>query len=131
MAVLENLRESVSLAQKIDNIPLLRMLLDLQTEVQDLTQQVRELERGRDKLKEALAFRGSLSFENDAYWTADEGPFCSRCFDVDGKAVRMRSGVDPAWAHCPACKTGVKAYPDKEEPRPPKPRSTPPWGNRW
>jgi hypothetical protein len=55
-----------------------------------------------------------LAFERNAYWAGDPnrdvgdiGPYCSRCFDVEGKAVRMHK--TPYTGHagsiyvCPEC----------------------------
>jgi hypothetical protein len=42
------------------------------------------------QLKRTAEKKEQLDFHDNAYWYKDgKGPFCSRCFDVDGKVVRM------------------------------------------
>lgn len=68
LGVVDNVREAVRLAKQIDNLPLQRTLLELQGEVNELTQRQCDLERERDRLKEALSFSEKLEYRNDAYW---------------------------------------------------------------
>lgn len=95
MSILENLKEAVTLVQRIDNIELYRKILDLQAEVLALVQENTELKQ-KARITEELAFR------NNSYWREDKGPFCSRCWDADGKLVRLvvRGPYHP---QCPNC----------------------------
>ena len=58
----------------------------------------------------ALKAHNALEFDGDVYWSVDgesrDGPFCQRCYDVDGKLVRLHSlKYNYKW-QCKACKTG-------------------------
>jgi len=100
MGIVENIKETAKLIQKIDNIDLYRRILDLQAEVMELVDENR-------RLKEQLQVRSELTFDKGAYWLGKDektrdGPFCSRCWDVDRKLVRIRCapGYTPV---CPQC----------------------------
>lgn len=55
-----------------------------------MKERVRELETSLKK-------RGSTVFDSNAYWVKDgeskDGPFCQRCYDVDGTLVRLHSAT--------------------------------------
>lgn len=74
--------------------------LELQEENVNLKSQVNELQQAL-KLKEQLRWSGSV------YWLEaeagkKEGPYCPRCYDVDGKLVRLQNW-DTDW-NCFQCK---------------------------
>lgn len=62
--------------------------------------------------------RKELIFRNGAYWEeGDSEPLCSRCWEVDQRAVHMHPMGNPAFYQCPNCKSGsVKARPDRDDP---------------
>jgi len=109
MSIIDTLKETVGLMQKIDNIDLYRRMLELQTQVMALFEENRSL-------KEQLATRAQLKFKKNAYWMNDDGPFCSRCWDAESKLVRLhqQEGCVP---RCPSC-DHLAVDPDT---RPPKP----------
>ena len=66
----------------------------------------------------------NFHFENNAYWLTRiegnrawyEGPYCSRCYDIDDRLVSMHDGGGaPTGSECPHCK--VRAL----TPQPPGP----------
>jgi hypothetical protein len=100
------------MAEKIKNAELNEKLMEFHGVILDLQGKMSELqinnEALRDEaraLREQIALRGSFVFDAGDYWLDGEqgriGPFCSRCFDVDGKAVRMHPGH--AGYFCPEC----------------------------
>lgn len=96
MGVLSEIQEAVKLAQKADNVDLYRRILDLQAEVQELVQEKRNLEDQVAELEEALEFQDSLVPVGDVYGAKEhgeivDGPFCTRCWDVNAQAVRLRA----------------------------------------
>ena len=97
MGVVDTLKETIGLIQKVDNIDLYRQMLDLQTQVMSLLEE-------NKSLRTTLETRATLTFKSDAYWRdGNEGPFCSRCWDDEKKLIRLHlGGLAPA---CPKCKT--------------------------
>ena len=104
MGVIETVKDVAGLIQKYDNIELIRRVVELQEQVYDLVNENRSL-------KELLTTREQLTFSKNSYWKGDEGPFCSRCWDVATTLVRMH---DAGTFHpsCPACQT-VALDPDR------------------
>jgi hypothetical protein len=111
MSYIDTMKDVVTLVQKLDNIDLTNKILELQAaaleeqeETSRLLARVEELERARDVSER-------LTFEDKRYWLDAEdedrdGPFCSRCWDVDRKLVRLHltGGV----TKCPQRSCGTK-----------------------
>ncbi|MBC8470286.1 MAG: hypothetical protein H8D56_12510 [Planctomycetes bacterium] len=114
MGLIEDAKEAVRLVQKIDNMELYRKILDLQSEAIELIEKLKEKDRTITKLKTALSLKGKLICEHSAYWLKNEknetvdGPFCTRCFDVERNPCRLvqkstpRQGCETV--QCPNCK---------------------------
>jgi hypothetical protein len=100
MGIIDNLRETVSLVQKVDNLELYRQIISLQLEVMALVEENRSLKR-RLELSEQLVLK------DNAYWRKDgdrpDIPFCMRCWDSESKLIRLvvTTGFEP---NCPNCK---------------------------
>lgn len=71
------------------------IILELQGKLSELVDENATLNRKVTDLCEQAAIRKKLVFDENSghYWSGSgqgrEGPFCKRCFDVDGIAVRM------------------------------------------
>jgi regulator of replication initiation timing len=127
MAVFETFKEAIGLIQKVDNIELYRQMLELQTQVFAVIEENHELRGENHALKEQLAQRQDLQFRENCYWTsAGDGPFCSRCYDVDKNLVRLHVREKQV-PYCWACKTAAmpRKGREREENRPSAPKS--PW----
>lgn len=78
-----------------------------ETSLLELQGFVRELEQENEALKKRQGAKGSILNDNGAYFfeTSDgrEEPFCSSCWDLDCKLVRLHIGDDGV-ATCPQCK---------------------------
>jgi hypothetical protein len=96
MGIIDTLKETASLLQKVDNIDLYRKMLELQTQVFALVEENRAL-------KEQLAVRGELRYERNAYWRKDDGPFCAPCWDKDAKLIRVPGDLYLGSRRCPIC----------------------------
>lgn len=103
MGILDTVKDVVTLMQKVDNIELIRRMLELQTQVVALNEE-------NLALKERLTTQEQLSFRDNFYWRGDDGPFCSSCWDDKAKLVRIHKtpGYVPV---CPNCKTRVPSGP--------------------
>jgi len=114
MGIIENAKDAIKLVQKIDNIELYRKILDLQSEAMELIEQLKLKDEMISKLNDALAIKGKLLYERSAYYIADEqgnkidGPFCTKCFDIDHITCRFvpksTPGQGRTHVQCPNCK---------------------------
>jgi hypothetical protein len=101
------LKDAAKLAQQSDNVELMRVLLDAQNEAMKQQDEIQELKERVRELEDQLEFEGALHFRENAYWSTDQegqedGPFCSRCWDKDGVAVRLHAHKSGALI-CPEC----------------------------
>lgn len=75
-------------------IELQQTLLQLFAERATHLEQMQQLRDENATLRAQLEVRDTLRFERNAYWRGSpggksDGPFCSSCFDVDRRLVRM------------------------------------------
>ena len=96
MGAVETVKLIARLVKDLGRTELYAKILDLQSEVMDLTEDRRQLRRELADLKERQQVRESLVFHGNGYWLPQvegyEGPYCSVCFDTDGKLVRGHYG---------------------------------------
>ena len=108
MGIVDIIKDAIRLARKLDNVAIVKALLDAQQSALELTQQNEELREEVARLKEALELHGTVKYDDGAYWSENgdrDGPFCTKCWEVDGKLVRMKHTEDQ-WFKCPNCKIG-------------------------
>lgn len=116
-----------SVVKQAGRIDLTQQVIDLQQTLLDLVAQNTELTAEVAGLKEelrhkdaALQLQRQFAFDRDCYWkvneTSREGPFCSRCFDAEAKAVRMHD-VEDGYFRCPKCSTTVLVDASRQPPR--------------
>jgi antitoxin component of RelBE/YafQ-DinJ toxin-antitoxin module len=88
-------------------------LLRVQDENQDLKKQIKELE-------ENLDLKSKMKWKVPFYWLEEndkeDGPFCQKCYDTDGKLIRVQGGSNDKW-FCYACKSTFYG-PDYKHPQP-------------
>ncbi len=107
MGVLETIKDAVKLAQKLGNVEIAQALIDAQQAALDLMGENQSLRDEVARLNEALELQGTVKYDDGAYWTENgdrDGPFCTKCWDVDQKLVRMKH-THTEWFHCPNCET--------------------------
>jgi hypothetical protein len=114
--VIGTAKELALMIQKLDNLDLLKRMVELQEQVYELVLQNRDVKDENRLLSEKLATREQMEFRKNAYWRSDEGPFCPRCFDTQTLVVRMLSSKGFA-PQCPECKT-CAVDPDREPSKP-------------
>ena len=110
MGVIETMKDLGVLIQKLDNMELVKRLVELQEQVYAVVTENRDLKEQNRSLQEKLSIRQSVDFRKNSYFKGDDGPFCSRCYDAEGVLVRLhqQQGWKPK---CPKCDT-VVADPD-------------------
>lgn len=102
MGIVDNIKDTVALIQKMDNLDLYRKVLDMQAEVMALVEENADLKR-------KLRVSDELVFRDNAYWRGqgsqrENGPFCPRCWDSEAKLIRLK--ITKAYQpECPNCKT--------------------------
>lgn len=112
MGVLDDVKQVLKTVQQIDNLDLYRQIL--QAEVLELVEENRDLKSRLAELQEQVRIRGELMVRDDCYWRvgageAEDGPYCTNCWDVRGNLVRMwRSKADRSYSSCPNCKVSIK-----------------------
>ncbi len=117
MGIIENAKEAVKLVQQIDNIELYRKILDLQAEALELTEQLKQKDEMISRLKGVLDLKGKLICKDSAYYITDEnekiidGPFCTKCFDVDHLKCRLVATDKEPIVICPNCKVQFASKP--------------------
>ena len=117
MALFDELKSIGNVLQEAGKIEQYKQILDALQKLLEMQKRIDELETGNKKLKEKLETKVSLQFENGAYWAikkgaSKDGPFCSRCWDVEKNTVRMKPGVsNPAFHSCPECKGQFQTNP--------------------
>jgi hypothetical protein len=98
-------------------IDLQQTLLQLVAQNAELTASVARLEGDNRQLRDEAELRRQLAFQRDSYWRLDgdsrDGPFCSRCFDVDRKTVRLHAKYHGYYS-CPNCQRSVCVYPEQD-----------------
>lgn len=108
MGIIDTVRDVAVLVQKADNIDLLKHVLALQTQVQEMLEENRALKARVGDLEELLTFAKSVSFNEPFYFAEnDRTPFCARCWEVSKTAVHLvciaKEGDEERW-DCPECK---------------------------
>jgi hypothetical protein len=105
MSLISEIRSAAEMIQKADNIELYRKILDLQYEAMSLMEKYNAAIEENNALKERIETAGKMKFINNMYYIEKEGdPYCSKCWDVDNKRVRLH-GNSEGFFQCPSCKT--------------------------
>jgi len=71
-------------------------MLEMQGKILELSEENKEL-------KEKLEIKGKITLKNNFYYIENDGPFCTRCRDVEKKLVRAHPKGN--YAKCPECET--------------------------
>ncbi len=90
MGIIETIKDVAVLVQKADNIDLVKHVLALQTQAQELIEDNRSLKEKVKELEGLLQFAKNLSFRVPFYFaTGDAVPYCPRCWEVKRKAIHV------------------------------------------
>ncbi|MCP1339875.1 hypothetical protein NJR55_09760 [Idiomarina sp. M1R2S28] len=103
-------KEFISLIEKGLTAETRQQLIEFREEAFALRESNMRLSEKIRELKDAIKFKGKLNFDGNTYVLTDDedSRFCQRCYDVDGKAVRLQSihaaHRSPKW-RCLGCKS--------------------------
>jgi hypothetical protein len=126
VGIVETVKDVASLVQKADNIELYQKILELQVQIMGLLEENHSLKSELREQRARARFEGGLEFRDNMYWhrleqDRHDGPFCSKCWDTESKAVRLQRMRDGAmW--CPKCQKttpGTRPPPGSHGPRGP------------
>lgn len=110
----EALKDGISVAQKADNIQLVKDLLEAQQQIFDLVNENNQLKDEIKKLNAVVDIEANIERHKDAYITlkneSEKLIYCSSCWDTK-KVLIQGQIVNTGKYQCPACKT--TAYYDR------------------
>ena len=112
MALLPNYSEILELIKKGSNLEAQEKIMELREGALELQQENLRLQERINKLEEELNLKRVIQWEAPFYWKViggkKDGPFCQRCYDSDGKLIRVQK-TGSGWWHCKSCKN---TYPE-------------------
>lgn len=112
----EAIKDGISVAQKADNMPLVKNLIEAQQQIFDLINENNQLKEEIKHLKEVEDVSSKIERHKDAYITLNDDPekkvYCSCCWDTKRMLVQGQI-INTGEYKCPACKT--TAFYNKEE----------------
>src|SRR5256885_467658 len=120
-ALVDGIKKVLAVAKRLKDADVQEILLDAQERALSLKEELVTLRAENLGLREQLAAKVAAEFDSGAYWskTAEgrDGPFCSRCYDVDRRLVRMKQNLGQ-WHRCPQCDQAfeVTCVPPKSSP---------------
>lgn len=83
------LKDAQNFATGANDLQLKNVLLDIQNAVYELQEENRELREENHNLKNVDIIKDELEYKDNAYYYKEKGPYCSTCFDNDGKLVNL------------------------------------------
>jgi ribosomal protein L37AE/L43A len=116
---------------KLKLAELISSLADIKIQASEIQQTLLDRESEVRELRDLLSAKEKLQWEKPFYWLVEQdqkdGPYCQKCYDVNGKYVRLQGGNNEVWA-CFECK-GVFHGPNYQ--RPSLRRNTVSKGDTW
>jgi len=104
MGFIETLKDAVTLVQKTDNIDLVKQMLALQTQAQEMQAENHALRQRVGELEAILDFAKGLQFKAPFYYApGDQTPFCQRCWEVDHRALHLEGAWQGKRWECAQC----------------------------
>lgn len=105
-SAIEAAKTVASLAQEYGKMDLYQKTVELMAQVTDLAAENFDLKTELVDLKAKMQLQEEVVFHDNHYWrksaNGEDGPFCTRCWDVEGRLVRGLPGHDDF--ECPACR---------------------------
>jgi len=94
--------------QKLKLAELIEALADIKMETAEIKSLIIEKDEKIQLLENQLKLKNDLKYVAPHYWliNSDEekdGPFCQKCYDSDGKLIRLQGGNNDRW-ECRNCK---------------------------
>lgn len=91
--VKEMFKDAKNIAEGANDLQLKNHLLEIQSEVYDLLDENRDLRLKLEELNKQKTLGMKLLIGKSGYYLEEDGPFCTRCWDVDKHTVRLTKNV--------------------------------------
>lgn len=102
---LNTIKEALQIAGKIEFYP---QILEAQEKLLEQQKKISDLETEVRGLREKFEIKEKLIAERNMYWIKrdgeKDGPFCTCCWDSEGKLMRLHRGESHMGIQCPKCK---------------------------
>lgn len=89
MGLSESLGKMFDLVSGSNDPILLNSVMEVQQDLIRIQEENRILRQELNELKNNAITRSALEHKGNGYYLNGEGPYCTTCFDVDGKLVRL------------------------------------------
>ena len=109
MGIIDTAKDLIKVAQLSDNADIIQQVFTLQREALEMQEELNRTKEELRQLQNKESERKELTFKDGLYWKISEGnedqkegPYCSKCMDVEGLKVNMQIDHEGAYA-CPNC----------------------------
>jgi hypothetical protein len=124
MSLIDKAKDIYELVKKDAATELQERLMEFREEALSLQEENLKLRTRIQELEEQASRRDEIVFEGEVYWRkrsdgngngdgSTEGPFCQKCYDTQGKLVRLQDAkrlvASRDWL-CVVCKTGYGQF---------------------
>ncbi len=127
-AAIQGVKEIAELVRKYNDYSLYEKIVQLQTQVVELTSERCALKDENDTLRTQLSDRVQTVFRNPYYYKdGDEVPLCPRCYETSSRELRVHlthpaSELTNGFGRiCRNCKWFFLEGPERKEPKPHRP----------
>jgi hypothetical protein len=115
MGIIDTFKDVATLVNKAGSMELYQKIVELQTQVMGVLEENHALRNQLREASERLRFQMLLEFRGNMYWARDgdgneSGPYCSKCWDADTKAIRLQR-IENGVQWCPRCEKSAPAVP--------------------
>lgn len=108
MDIIESIASVTKAAVNAGNHELFKELQFISEQAYKLQKENNELKNHINSLEKTISDEKIKVIKDGCYYFGQEGPYCTRCHDVDGKKVLMKMDLDNGWGkvynECPNCK---------------------------
>ncbi len=118
MDITETGKKIMQAIEASDDTAASQLVLELQEKALKLQERNYDLRRRIDELEDQIKLVDEMSFDGKVYWRGEDddrdGPFCQRCLDAEGRAIRLQFREDPAsgyesrWYECHSCQNHIE-----------------------
>ena len=122
MTIIDNAKDICELVKSGPTPELEQKLMELREQALALQEEILTLRMRIQEMEQKASRRDEIFFEGDGYWRKQvnghsqggkDGPFCQKCYDIQGKLVRLQNSTHMVacrdWL-CVVCKTGYGRF---------------------
>lgn len=117
MEITEIGNKIIKAIQESDSVAASQLVLELQGMALELQEDNYKLRRRIDELEHHINLVDDMIFDGKVYWRGEgddrDGPFCQRCLDAEGRAIRLQfredtaPGYESRWYECHSCQSHI------------------------